>query len=682
MALVLDDFVANPELSSLEKCKKAVLFAIANHYSIHVARSLRKDDLRAAVIRGLCDRGILVLSVDRTSAVEVNAAAGTPDGDDRSDVLSGAGSPVHDEAEATACVDVTPPVQVAKLEEKHPCTLPRFDPVSPESSGSKLDARLKLRLARLQMEQEERREEREFQLRRELELRKMDIEREALKVRQLELQKTPVSLASSAQNVPVLPAAFDVSKHISLVPVFCESEVEAYFGAFERIAGALNWPVNVWAILLQCKLVGKAQEARSALSVEDGLDYKKVKGAILRAYELVPEAYRQRFRSLCKMPDQSYIDFAREKETLFDRWCTASKADKLVSVRELMLLEKFKNCLPERTAVYLNEQKVSTLQQAAKLADEFTLTHKTVFVKRDSFQNKSTSKPDIQVRSINSVGPKPDRPCYYCLKSGHLIADCEAWKQRQKMASKQPKGVGLINTSPRASIESLAPEIPDCFKPFTCDGFVSVSGNAEDQRPIKILRDTACSQSLILSSVLPLNTRSEESAVVRGIEMGFVPAPLYYVHVTSEIATGFFKVGVRAEFPVNGIDFIMGNDIAGGKVYPVPKMVDVPIRESHDDVAIGHPDVFVASVLTRAQAHKNVQEVNLADSILGSALSKEESPSSGGAVSSRITEPEKETVSMTDSPVPLTREALIKAQGSDPSLAKCWAAVVDKSKCS
>lgn len=29
----------------------------------------------------------------------------------------------------------------------------------------------------------------------------------------------------------------------------------------------------------------------------------------------------------------------------------------------------------------------------------------------------------------------------------------------------------------------------------------------------------------------------------------------------------------------------------------------------------------------------------------------------------------------------LTREALLKAQKSNPSLAKCWAAVVDKSKC-
>lgn len=46
---------------------------------------------------------------------------------------------------------------------------------------------------------------------------------------------------------------------------------------------------------LQCKLTGKAQQACSSLSVEDSLIYEKVKGDVLRAYELVPKAYRQRF---------------------------------------------------------------------------------------------------------------------------------------------------------------------------------------------------------------------------------------------------------------------------------------------------------------------------------------------------------------------------------------------------
>ena len=44
-----------------------------------------------------------------------------------------------------------------------------------------------------------------------------------------------------------------------------------------------------------------------------------------------------------------------------------------------------------------------------------------------------------------------------------------------------------------------------CFKPFIFDGFVSLSGEVSDQRPVKILRDTGGSQSFILSDILPLN---------------------------------------------------------------------------------------------------------------------------------------------------------------------------------
>lgn len=88
----------------------------------------------------------------------------------------------------------------------------------------------------------------------------------------------------------------------------------------------------MWAILLQCKLTGKAQGARASLSLEDSLTYDKIKSAVLRVYELVPEAYRLRFRSLRKSAGQTHVDFAREQGIIFDRWGAAAKADDSASV--------------------------------------------------------------------------------------------------------------------------------------------------------------------------------------------------------------------------------------------------------------------------------------------------------------------------------------------------------------
>jgi len=128
-------------------------------------------------------------------------------------------------------------------------------------------------------------------------------------------------------------------------------------------------------------LTGKAQHVYASLC-PNTQDYGVVTSAILRAYELVPEAYRQRFRAFRKSNSQTYVEFAREKELLFDRWCAAEKVDNGEKMRDLILLEEFKAyCLPDNIAMYINEQKVTKCSEATVLADEFVLPHKTSFNK-------------------------------------------------------------------------------------------------------------------------------------------------------------------------------------------------------------------------------------------------------------------------------------------------------------
>jgi hypothetical protein len=50
-----------------------------------------------------------------------------------------------------------------------------------------------------------------------------------------------------------------------------------------------------------------------------------VKEAILKAYELVTETYRQKCRSCRKRDDQTHIDFDREKELLFEKGLTSNE---------------------------------------------------------------------------------------------------------------------------------------------------------------------------------------------------------------------------------------------------------------------------------------------------------------------------------------------------------------------
>ncbi len=204
----------------------------------------------------------------------------------------------------------------------------------------------------------------------------------------------------------------------------------------------------MWLLLLQCKLVGKVQEVCTSLSIEDSLNYNIVKATVLCAYELMPEAYREKFRKCEKTATQTYVEFAREKGTLSDKWCQASKVKTMDDLCELLLLEEYKNCLPERVVVYLNEQKVSSITAAAVLADEFALTHKSIFsppIRRDPI-------PSGRVRSPKSVRRNPTaasehRECFYCHEPGHLIAACPTLKTKeQSKTTKTPSPVGLIHT--------------------------------------------------------------------------------------------------------------------------------------------------------------------------------------------------------------------------------------------
>lgn len=96
-----------------------------------------------------------------------------------------------------------------------------------------------------------------------------------------------LNLKSAAIAVPQIA----VGRNRRMVPPFCEKDVKKYFCYFERVASSLKWPADVWSLLRQCVITGKAQEAYAMLSIEEAVDYELVKATILKAYELVPGSY-------------------------------------------------------------------------------------------------------------------------------------------------------------------------------------------------------------------------------------------------------------------------------------------------------------------------------------------------------------------------------------------------------
>ena len=79
-----------------------------------------------------------------------------------------------------------------------------------------------------------------------------------------------------------------------------------------------------------------------------------------------------------------------------------------------------------------------SLAKAAVVADEFTLTHKSVFVspvRRETSvsDNKKLWSPKASGRPTFAAGES--RAWFYCHKSGHLISACPALKRQKRQLS-------------------------------------------------------------------------------------------------------------------------------------------------------------------------------------------------------------------------------------------------------
>ncbi|VDH94187.1 Hypothetical predicted protein [Mytilus galloprovincialis] len=126
------------------------------------------------------------------------------------------------------------------------------------------------------------------------------------------------------------------------------------------------------------------------------------------------------------------------------------------------------------------------------------------------------------------------------------------------------------------------------YKPFMSDGFISIVDDTTLQ-PIKILRDTGASQSLLLE----------------GVELGCIDVRLHRIYLKSDLITGPVVVGVRPNLPVEGVTLLLGNDLARNKVVAEPIVTSEPVvdvKSPEDDA-----ELYPACVVTRAMARKTTK---------------------------------------------------------------------------
>ena len=281
MSFDLQAFITAPSQELLDLAKKSDLLDIAAHYELTtVNKSMLKQEIKNILVQFLVDKEIL-----DSSALSLVLVTQT-------------GLHIRE-------LEIQKQIELEKLR------------LEQERQMQKERMEMEERVQKERMEMEEREKEKERQMQIEREKLKFDTE---LRMKELEMQNMTVKRQPLDSGVH-----FDITKHIRLVPPFQEKEVGKYFLHFEKVAENLKWPKEHWTLLLQSVIIGKAREIYTQLTVQQSSSYDTVKELILKAYELVPEAYRQKFRNCKKENEQTHVEFARTKEQLFDRWCSSKK---------------------------------------------------------------------------------------------------------------------------------------------------------------------------------------------------------------------------------------------------------------------------------------------------------------------------------------------------------------------
>ena len=403
----------------------------------------------------------------------------------------------------------------------------------------------------------------------EIELEKIKIQAQMeLQRNKMELEKIRIQQETRLREVDLAIRgrkeshdSFEVTKQARLVPKFEEANVDGYFAHFERTALNLGWPKECWSMLLQTVLTGKAQRAYATLPTENCADYDLVKAAVLKSFELVPEAYRQKFRTQRKTENQSYVEFLREKENALDKWCDSKRIDgDAEKLRQLILAEEFLNCVPEEVRVHLSERKTDVTYEMAALADEYILTHRKT--KEKTFTgNRVKFKAELRPKEENRrtfQSSSRTVVCYKCGKAGHIAIRCRLGKGPERNQTQPRKPQGAVTTT-RGN---------QSYRPWTKKGMIK--GPHGGPVEVSILRDTGASQSLLLRNKLPKRVieATRETVMIEGIGGKRVKIPLCKITLKSQWKDGPIKVGVVDKLPMRGISLILGNEVRTKKCHP------------------------------------------------------------------------------------------------------------------
>ena len=433
----------------------------------------------------------------------------------------------------------------------------------------------------VRLEEERRREERAFELKR-LEL-----------INQAETSSRSSSVTAPPPRLKVKLPDWDSG-----------STIDSYLDVCESLLEGAEIPDSQWVGHIVPKLSSEARTVYKALDRGERNDYGVLKRALLTHYAVSPAVYRRNFFEFEKSERQGYRQFLRRIEDQLKMWryCVTSSGEQL-DWEQLLMIYRLEQELTDEVRVYMKTQRPKDANEFVTLADDFVQSLKISRRERNgskqsgperSFKDKRPWKSSgnrNDSKGMNSVEPKPDSAakvkrdessgshtfCTYCKRSGHPRENCfrnpdsSSYRPRSsdlnvgaapfkpESASHPKRGEGASNVC-TAPLSECTSDVHPAFQQYAGRAMIG----SPEVTPITYLRDTGATICLLdKNAAPPLSCAPRGEVTVTGYDGVRTTYPTAKVKVQIPGRyDGPMTVALVNGQPTAGVSLLVGNDLA------------------------------------------------------------------------------------------------------------------------